>query len=110
LNFDRFVEDTINGHDRLTKAREIVVEDPRVLSGTPVVRGSRVPVYDIAAAAARGLTPPEIREDYPSLDEEKIALAILYAKATPQRGRPRAASPAAYGTPVNRSVVKRRPA
>jgi uncharacterized protein (DUF433 family) len=110
LNFDRFVEDTINEHARLTKAREIVGEDPHILGGTPVVKGSRVPVYDIAASAARGLTPAEIKEDYPGLDEEKIALAILYAKATPQRGRPKTMSSADRGTPVSRKVVKRRPA
>jgi uncharacterized protein (DUF433 family) len=110
LNFDRFVDDTITGHDKLTKAREIVVEDPHILGGTPVIKGTRVPVYDIAASAARGQTPEEIKEDYPSLDEEKIASAILYAKATPQRGRPRMASSATRGTPVSRKVVKRHPA
>lgn len=110
LNFDRFVEDTISEHDRLAKAREIVIEDPRILSGTPVVKGTRAPVYDIAASAARGLTPKEIKEDYPSLDEEKIALAILYAKATPQRGRPRTAPFASRGMSVSRRVVKRRQA
>jgi uncharacterized protein (DUF433 family) len=110
LNFDRFVSDTIAGHDRLTRAREIVVGDPHILSGTPVIKGTRVPVYDIAASAARGLTPAEIGEDYPSLDEEKIALAILYAKAIPQRGRPKAVSLTTRGTPVSRKLVKRRPA
>jgi uncharacterized protein (DUF433 family) len=108
LNFDRFVIDTIAGHDRLTRAREIVVEDAHILNGTQVVKGTRVPVYDIAASAAHGLTPAEIREDYPSLDEESIALAILYAEATPQRGRPRMVASAARGTPVSRKVVKRR--
>ena len=110
LNFAHFVEDTIAGHDRLSKARELVVEDPHILSGTPVIKGTRVPVYDIAASAARGLSPAEIKEDYPSLDEEKIGLAILYAKATPQRGRPKSVSPASRGTTISRKVVRRRPA
>jgi uncharacterized protein (DUF433 family) len=107
LNFDRFIADTITEHDKLARAREIVIEDPKILSGTPVIKGSRVPVYDIAASAAKGLTPTEIQEDYPSLDKERIELAILYAKAMPQRGRPRvtAARPSATAT---RKIVKRR--
>jgi uncharacterized protein (DUF433 family) len=26
----------------------MVIEDPEILSGTPVIKGTRVPVYDIA--------------------------------------------------------------
>jgi uncharacterized protein (DUF433 family) len=108
LNFDRFIEDTIDGHERLAKAREIVVEDSRILSGTPVIRGTRVPVYDVAASAASGLSVAEIREDYPSLSEDKIELAILYAKSTPPRGRPKAAATSSKRRTISRKVYPRR--
>jgi uncharacterized protein (DUF433 family) len=108
LNFDSFIEETIERHDRLAKARELVVEDPQILSGTPVIRGTRVPVYDVAASAASGLSIAEIKEDYPSLSEDKIELAILYAKSTPPRGRPKASSTPTKGRTVSRRVYSRR--
>src|SRR5271170_3406408 len=33
---------------QLMKAREAVTEDPEILGGIPVIKGTRVPVYDIA--------------------------------------------------------------
>src|SRR5579859_3821992 len=42
-------------HAKLGEAREMVVEDPDILDGTPVFRGTRVPVYDIAASVNAGL-------------------------------------------------------
>jgi uncharacterized protein (DUF433 family) len=34
----------------LDKARALVVEDPEILSGTPVIRNTRIRVYDVAAS------------------------------------------------------------
>lgn len=110
LNFDRFIDDTLAEHEKLTRAREIVVEDPHILGGTPVIKGTRVPVYDVATSATKGLSVAEIREDFPSLSEEKIALVILYAKATPQRGRPRTSIRSNKGTTVSHKVYARRSA
>lgn len=39
---------------RLAQARQMVVEDPKILSGTPVIKGTRVPLYDVAAAVDLG--------------------------------------------------------
>jgi uncharacterized protein (DUF433 family) len=89
LNFDQFIADTLAEHDKLTFARAAVTEDPDILGGTPVIKGTRVPVHDVAASAAAGLPLSRIKVAYPSLTEELIELAILYAKATPSRGRPR---------------------
>ncbi len=55
--------------DRLEEAREMVVEDPEILSGTPVIRGTRVPVHDVVAAFDAGALADEILECYPSLKE-----------------------------------------
>jgi uncharacterized protein (DUF433 family) len=107
LNFDRFIEDTLAEHDKLTRARTAVTEDPEILSGTPVIKGTRVPVYDVAASAAAGIPMRRLQEAYPSLTPELIELAILYAKATPLRGRPRQARPPA-ATASSRKVIRRR--
>lgn len=89
LDFDRFIADTPAERDKLTRACAAVVEYPAILGGTPVIKGTRVPVYDIAASAAAGISHERIKAAYPSLTDEMIELAILYAKATPPRGRPR---------------------
>jgi len=109
LNLSHFIDDTIEEQDKLARAREIVIEDPMILGGLPVIKGTRVPVYDVAASAAAGLSVSEIKDDYPSLSEEKIELAILYAKATPQRGRPKL-SESRKGKPISRRVFPRRSA
>ena len=64
-------------------------EDRQILDGTPVIRGTRIPVYDVAASVAAGLSPERIRAAYPGLDGRTIELAAIYAEATPPRGRPR---------------------
>jgi uncharacterized protein (DUF433 family) len=74
---------------RLSEARGMVVEDPEILSGTPVIRGTRIPVHDVAAQVEAEVPMEEILEMYPRLSAAQVALASIYAKAVPQRGRPR---------------------
>jgi uncharacterized protein (DUF433 family) len=74
---------------RLSEARQLVVEDPEILSGTPVIRGTRVPVHDVAAQLDAGVPMERILRSYPSLNASQVELASIYAKAAPQRGRPR---------------------
>ena len=76
------------------RAREMVVEDPEILRGAPVLRGTRIPVYDIAAAVAAGQSPAHLKVAYPDLDDDRLALASLYAEATrPAAGRRLAVEP-----------------
>ena len=84
--FSRGVEERLR---RLQAAREIVVSDPEILGGIPVVKGTRVPVHQVAAAVAAGTPVERILASYPSLKPGQVELAALYAEANPQRGRPR---------------------
>lgn len=84
-----FLRKTSERLARLKQARAMVVTSPDILSGTPVIRGTRVPVYDVAASVAAGIPMDRILAAYPSLDADKIELAALYAAAVPPRGRPR---------------------
>jgi len=84
-----FVRRTTERMDRLAAARALVTTDPDVLGGRPVIRGTRIPVYDVAASVAAELPTDRILAAYPALDADKIELAALYAKANPARGRPR---------------------
>jgi len=73
----------------LRRARCLVISDPEIMGGDPMLRGTRVPVHLIAALVAQGSTPVELKESYPRLTAEMIRLAPVYSAAYPLRGRPR---------------------
>jgi uncharacterized protein (DUF433 family) len=78
------------GLDQLAKARRLVSSTPGVLGGTPVFKGTRIPVHDIADMLINGDNPATIAKAYPQLDKQRVRLAAIYALAYPRRGRPRA--------------------
>jgi uncharacterized protein (DUF433 family) len=57
-----------------------IVVDPKVMVGKPVIRGTRIPVYEIVARVAQGWTFDEILEDYPRITKEDIKAALMYAE------------------------------
>ena len=73
---------------QLARMEEMVVRDPEIMRGTPVFKGTRIPVDLVADMLSQGATPDEILEGYPTLSEERIAIAPLYMRASPRRGRP----------------------
>ncbi|WP_413993579.1 DUF433 domain-containing protein [Labrys okinawensis] len=107
-----FVRRTKERMERLAAARKIIISNPDVLGGTPVVRGTRVPVHDVAASVAAGLSTDRILAAYPSLDVDKIELAAIYAEANPMRGRPKASEDLPGGAVIvtDRRVPRRRKA
>ncbi|HEV2991682.1 MAG TPA: DUF433 domain-containing protein [Candidatus Angelobacter sp.] len=74
--------------ERLRKAQQMIVSDPEVMQGTPVFRGTRIPIDLAVDMMDRGATVEEILEGYPALDREKIGLAQIFMRAFPRRGRP----------------------
>ena len=73
---------------QLARIEEMVISDPEIMRGTPVFKGTRIPVDLVADMLAQGATAEEILEGYPTLSKEKIAIAPLYMRAFPRRGRP----------------------
>ena len=73
----------------LSSARDAVERDEGVLSGTPCVKGTRIPVHDIAEMLTNGDSAQAIHEAFPQLSKRQIELAAFYARAYPRRGRPR---------------------
>jgi uncharacterized protein (DUF433 family) len=73
----------------LVRLREAVEDSP---NGEPLLRGTNVPVYRIAALvrAHREGQPDtsEARKGFPSLSEEQITTAYSYSLAYPKKGRP----------------------
>jgi uncharacterized protein (DUF433 family) len=69
--------------------REKYVEvDQGKMGGTPVIRGTRVPVRTLAQLVEGGESREALKEDYPHISEEAYNVAVLWAKGNPQRGRP----------------------
>ena len=56
-----------------------VVVDPKVCTGKPCIRGTRIYIAVILDALAEGLTPEEIIDHYPPLTLEDIHAALAYA-------------------------------
>jgi uncharacterized protein (DUF433 family) len=73
---------------RLRRIEQMVVSDPEIMGGTPVFRGTRIPVDLVATMSTQGATVEEILEGYPALGREQVELAPLYVAAFPRRGRP----------------------
>jgi uncharacterized protein (DUF433 family) len=67
------------------RLRDIGASDPEIMRGTPVFRGTRIPVDLIADMLAHGASAAEILEGYPTLDKEKITMAPLCARTFPLR-------------------------
>lgn len=77
-----------DGLQRLHHAEAAVSTDPGILRGEPCFRGTRIPVYVVAAIAnAEGIE--EAKTTYSKLSNSQISAACLYAKANPRRGRPK---------------------
>lgn len=91
IDMGPFVTSTIARWKRYSEARDLVTSSADVLSGTPVIRGTRIPVHDVAASASAGHSERRILEAYPRLLAEQIELATLYVRANPAQGRPRTA-------------------
>ncbi len=89
VDLSSFMRETDEGLDRLAAARSLVVSDPEILGGTPVIKGTRIPVHDIAASVTAGIPFDRILKSFPALDLSKVDLARVYAEANPFRGRPR---------------------
>jgi uncharacterized protein (DUF433 family) len=73
---------------RLARARRMAASDPGLMSGTPVYRGTRIPVLLVADMLAQGASVEDILKGYPSLDRARVELAPVYVRAFPRRGRP----------------------
>jgi uncharacterized protein (DUF433 family) len=58
-----------------------IVVDPKILTGKPVVRGTRLSVEFVVELLAAGWTHAQILESYPHLSEEDIRAWLAYASA-----------------------------
>ena len=76
----------------LEAAEAVVAKDKATLGGEPVFKGTRIPVYGIAAMLEAGATAEELLSGYPKLTERLLDLARIWVAAHPRRGRPKSLS------------------
>ena len=61
----------------------IVSTDPDIFGGTPVFKGTRVPVAVLFENLSDGMSLDEILDSYPTLSREAALLALKEAEASP---------------------------
>jgi uncharacterized protein (DUF433 family) len=59
--------------------RERITVDPKVLSGKPVIKGTRIAVEFVLELLANSWTVEDILKNYPQLKREDVAAALKYA-------------------------------
>lgn len=58
----------------------VIVKNPKILSGTPVFRGTRVPLQLLFDTIERGHTLGEFLEGYPTVTREMAVAALEEAQ------------------------------
>ena len=62
-------------------SRSVIIQDPEILSGEPVFRGTRVPFQTLLDYLEGGDTLDEFLEQYPGVSREQAIAALEEAKA-----------------------------
>ncbi len=65
-----------------------IISVPKVLSGEPVFRGTRIPLEQVAGLFRKGISLQEIAEDFPALSARDLAYARVYSRMGAAPGRP----------------------
>ncbi len=61
--------------------QSVVVQDPEILSGTPVFTGTRVPVRNLLDYVEGGYTLDEFLDDFPAVTKAQVVAFLEEASA-----------------------------
>lgn len=64
---------------KMSNMLERIVSDPDIQHGKPCIRNTRTPVCVILEALSSGMTPEEIKSEYPPVDDKDIQASLLFA-------------------------------
>jgi uncharacterized protein (DUF433 family) len=59
--------------------QSVIISDPKIMTGLPCIRGTRITVANILRQIASGRTIAEILQDYPYITESSIRAALAFA-------------------------------
>jgi hypothetical protein len=85
VSFGRIWEDVDRRLSQLKEAQELVVEDPEILSGTPVIRGTRIPVYDVASQVDAGTSIAELKRNVSPTQTGTVCLGFPLCQSKPSK-------------------------
>ena len=68
----------------MASAFDRITQTPDVLGGRATIRGLRISVAHVVNLVANGMTPAQIVEDLPDLEEDDVRQALAYAAALAQ--------------------------
>jgi uncharacterized protein (DUF433 family) len=72
---------------------KIIIRDPYICGGEPVIKGTRVTIRTILASLAEGAAIEEIIKDFPTVKEPDIRAVIAFAAAAAEEDLPFPAIP-----------------
>ncbi len=67
---------------------ELIVRDPDICGGQPVIRGTRVTLRTVLASLADGDGVADVLRSFPTLTEDAVAAVIAFAAASAQEDLP----------------------
>lgn len=68
--------------------RDVIVRDPGICGGQPVIRGTRVLLHTVLASLAEGDSIEEILADFPTLSRPDVQAVIAFAADSAQDDLP----------------------
>jgi uncharacterized protein (DUF433 family) len=72
---------------------EVIVRDPNICGGEPVIRGTRVTLRTVLASLADGDSIADIVRDFPTLTEESVRAVIAFAATAAREDLPTSGVP-----------------
>ncbi|MFQ5963233.1 MAG: DUF433 domain-containing protein [Candidatus Scalinduaceae bacterium] len=63
----------------MTKIVERIICDPKICSGKPCIKGTRIPVHIILDLLAAGESHDGVKKAYPNITDEDIRACLNYA-------------------------------
>ena len=64
----------------MAASHSVVQSDPEILGGTPVFRGTRVPIKNLLDYLAAGDTLDQFLDDFPTVSREQAVAALDLAR------------------------------
>jgi uncharacterized protein (DUF433 family) len=59
--------------------KDFIEVNPEIRFGKPVIKGTRITVYDVLQWLASGMSNNEIIRDFPQINEKQILACLAYA-------------------------------
>ena len=56
-----------------------IISDPQIMTGKPIIKGTRITVEHILEDIANGLNIDQILQEYPHLTREEVQAALKFA-------------------------------